>query len=132
MPRRRFSVGRLLAYARRETMELRRDPIRLAFALLGLAAAFRLILSDPGVRVVLVNIFGGIVRCDLIAEGIVSALQQVATSLPVVVRLQGTNVERGREILDHADDFLFEFRIERRCGLVEKHDPRPHAQAAGD
>ncbi len=66
------------------------------------AEAFKIILSDSNVRAILVNIFGGIVRCDLIAEGIVSALQQVETRLPVVVRLQGTNVDRGRAILENS------------------------------
>jgi succinyl-CoA synthetase beta subunit len=63
------------------------------------AAAFKLILSNRNVRTILVNIFGGIVRCDLIAEGIVTAVKEVGVSVPVVVRLEGTNVERGRELL---------------------------------
>ncbi len=63
------------------------------------AEAFKLILSDDNVRAILVNIFGGIVRCDLIAEGIVSAAAEVGLEIPVIVRLEGTNVERGREIL---------------------------------
>ncbi len=63
------------------------------------AEAFKLILSDANVKVILVNIFGGIVRCDLIAEGIVSAIREVGISIPVVVRLEGTNVERGRALL---------------------------------
>ncbi len=63
------------------------------------AEAFKLILSDRRVRAVLVNIFGGIVRCDLIAEGIVQAVRKVAMEVPVVVRLEGTNAERGLEIL---------------------------------
>lgn len=63
------------------------------------AEAFKLILSDAKVRAILVNIFGGIVRCDLIAEGIIQAVREVDVSLPVVVRLEGTNVERGRELL---------------------------------
>ncbi len=63
------------------------------------AEAFKLILSDDKVRAILVNIFGGIVRCDLIAEGIIQAVQEVQLELPVVVRLEGTNVERGRELL---------------------------------
>ena len=66
------------------------------------AEAFKLILSDPKVKAILVNIFGGIVRCDLIAEGIVAAVREVGTHLPVVVRLQGTNVEQGRSILDNS------------------------------
>ena len=61
--------------------------------------AFKLILSDSKVKAILVNIFGGIVRCDLIAEGIISALKEVNTSVPVVVRLEGTNVELGRKML---------------------------------
>jgi succinyl-CoA synthetase beta subunit len=63
------------------------------------AEAFKLILSDPKVQGVLVNIFGGIVRCDLIAEGIIQAVREVQITVPVVVRLEGTNVERGRELL---------------------------------
>jgi succinyl-CoA synthetase beta subunit len=63
------------------------------------AAAFKLILSNDSVEAILVNIFGGIVRCDLIAEGIVSAVKEVGVSVPVVVRLEGTNVDKGREIL---------------------------------
>jgi succinyl-CoA synthetase beta subunit len=61
--------------------------------------AFKLILSSDKVRAILVNIFGGIVRCDLIAEGIIAAVKEVGLTIPVVVRLQGTNVEKGRELL---------------------------------
>ena len=61
--------------------------------------AFKLILSSDKVRAILVNIFGGIVRCDLIAEGIIAAVKEVGLKIPVVVRLQGTNVEQGRELL---------------------------------
>ncbi len=61
--------------------------------------AFKLILSSSEVKSILVNIFGGIVRCDLIAEGIIQAVQEVGLTIPVVVRLEGTNVELGREIL---------------------------------
>jgi succinyl-CoA synthetase beta subunit len=63
------------------------------------AAAFKLVLSNESVEAILVNIFGGIVRCDLIAEGIVTAVKEVGVSVPVVVRLEGTNVGKGREIL---------------------------------
>jgi succinyl-CoA synthetase beta subunit len=63
------------------------------------AAAFKLILSDTAVRAVLVNIFGGIVRCDLIAEGIIAAIREVHVQVPVIVRLEGTNAEAGREAL---------------------------------
>jgi succinyl-CoA synthetase beta subunit len=61
--------------------------------------AFKLILSDPNVEAILVNIFGGIMRCDVIAEGIVSAAREVNLHVPLVVRLEGTNVELGRRIL---------------------------------
>ncbi|MGI9201368.1 MAG: ADP-forming succinate--CoA ligase subunit beta [Woeseiaceae bacterium] len=63
------------------------------------AEAFKLILSNANVKAILVNIFGGIVRCDLIGEGIIAAVKEVGVSVPVVVRLEGTNVETGREIL---------------------------------
>lgn len=63
------------------------------------AAAFKLILSNDRVAAILVNIFGGIVRCDLIAEGIISAVKEVGVSVPVVVRLEGTNVDKGRALL---------------------------------
>ena len=61
--------------------------------------AFKLILSNEKVRAILVNIFGGIVRCDMIAEGIITAVKEVGVKVPVVVRLEGTNVEKGRELL---------------------------------
>ena len=61
--------------------------------------AFRLILSDPKVKAILVNIFGGIMRCDVIAEGVVAAAKTLGLSVPLVVRLEGTNVEKGKEIL---------------------------------
>ena len=61
--------------------------------------AFKLILSNKNVAAILVNIFGGIVRCDLIAEGIISAVREVGVDVPVVVRLEGTNVDKGRELL---------------------------------
>lgn len=64
------------------------------------AHAFKLILSDEKVKCVLVNIFGGIVRCDMIAEGIVGAVKEVGVSVPVVVRLEGTNAELGKKVLD--------------------------------
>ena len=61
--------------------------------------AFKILLSDKNVRVVLVNIFGGIMRCDIIAEGIISAVKEVGVKIPIVVRLEGTNVKLGKEIL---------------------------------
>ena len=66
------------------------------------AKAFKIILDDPDVKVVLVNIFGGIVRCDLIAEGIISAIKEVDVKIPVVVRLEGNNAKKGSQILSKA------------------------------
>jgi len=63
------------------------------------AEAFKIVLSNEGVKAVLVNIFGGIVRCDLIAEGVIKAVKDVGVSVPVIVRLEGTNVDRGRALL---------------------------------
>jgi succinyl-CoA synthetase beta subunit len=63
------------------------------------AAAFTLILSNPAVKAILVNIFGGIVRCDDIAEGIIKAVREIDVSVPVVVRLEGTNVDQGKALL---------------------------------
>jgi succinyl-CoA synthetase beta subunit len=75
-------------------------------------AAFKLILSEPNVEAILVNIFGGIARCDVIADGVVNAAREVNLHVPLVVRLEGTNVEQGRKILSQsglpiitADDF---------------------------
>lgn len=69
--------------------------------------AFKIILSNDKVRAILVNIFGGIVRCDLIAEGVIAAVKDVGVSVPVVVRLEGTNVEKGRALLaDSGFDIL--------------------------
>lgn len=66
------------------------------------AEAFKIILSDDQVKAVLVNIFGGIVRCNLIAEGIINAIREVGISVPVVVRLEGTNAEQGLQMLDQS------------------------------
>ena len=62
-------------------------------------AAFKIILSDPNVEGILVNIFGGIMRCDVIAEGVVAAARDLQLTVPLVVRLEGTNVAQGREIM---------------------------------
>ena len=62
-------------------------------------AAFKIILSDPAVKGILVNIFGGIMRCDIIAEGVIAAAREMAITVPLVVRLEGTNVELGKKIL---------------------------------
>ncbi|MBP9916340.1 MAG: ADP-forming succinate--CoA ligase subunit beta [Thiobacillaceae bacterium] len=63
------------------------------------AQAFKIILSDPKVKAVLINIFGGIMRCDVIAQGVIDAVKEVGVTIPVVVRLEGTNVDLGRKML---------------------------------
>jgi succinyl-CoA synthetase beta subunit len=65
--------------------------------------AFKIITSDPNVKGILVNIFGGIMRCDVIAEGVIAAVKEVGLQVPLVVRLEGTNVEKGKEIINNAD-----------------------------
>ncbi|MCK5897775.1 MAG: succinate--CoA ligase subunit beta, partial [Methylococcales bacterium] len=67
------------------------------------AEAFKLILSDKNVKAMLVNIFGGIVKCDVIAEGILNAIKQIDVNIPVVVRLEGTNAEAGRLLLNQSN-----------------------------
>ncbi len=64
--------------------------------------AFKIIVSDPNVKGILVNIFGGIMKCDIIAEGIIAAAKDISLAVPLVVRLEGTNVEKGKEILAHS------------------------------
>ncbi len=64
--------------------------------------AFKIITSDPNVKGILVNIFGGIMRCDVIAEGVVAAVREVGLKVPLVVRLEGTNVEKGKEIIENS------------------------------
>jgi succinyl-CoA synthetase beta subunit len=64
-----------------------------------IAAAFKIITSDPNVKGILVNIFGGIMRCDVVAEGVVAAVREVGLTVPLVVRLEGTNVELGKKII---------------------------------
>ena len=61
--------------------------------------AFQIMLSDPNVKAVLINIFGGILRCDRLAQGVVDAAKEVGLNVPVVIRMEGTNVEKGRQIL---------------------------------
>ena len=61
--------------------------------------AFRILLSDPNVKAVLINIFGGILRCDTLATGVVNAARELNIKIPIVVRMEGTNVELGQQIL---------------------------------
>jgi len=81
-------------------------------------AAFKIIMSDPNVKAMLVNIFGGIMRCDIIAEGIIAAVKDVGIKSPLVVRLQGTNVEQGRKLL--AESGLNILTAERMDEAAEK------------
>jgi len=67
------------------------------------SAAFKIILGDPNVKGILVNIFGGIMQCDIIAEGILAAAKETGLSIPLVVRLEGTNVAKGRELIANSD-----------------------------
>jgi len=67
-----------------------------------IAAAFKIITKDPNVKGIFVNIFGGIMRCDIIAEGVIAAVEEVGLSVPLVVRLEGTNVELGKRLLDES------------------------------
>jgi succinyl-CoA synthetase beta subunit len=61
--------------------------------------AFRILMSDRNVKAVLINIFGGILRCDVLAEGVIDAVEQLSVNVPIVVRMEGTNVERGKQLL---------------------------------
>jgi succinyl-CoA synthetase beta subunit len=66
------------------------------------AAAFKIILSDKNVKGILINIFGGIMRCDVLAQGVVDAAKEIKMNVPLVVRLAGTNFEEGKKILDNS------------------------------
>lgn len=76
--------------------------------------AFKIILSDPKVKAIFVNIFGGIMKCDVIAEGIINASKEVQLKVPLVVRLEGTNVEKGREMLQSSG-----LKIETAASMAE-------------
>jgi succinyl-CoA synthetase beta subunit len=64
--------------------------------------AFRLMMKNPHIKAILVNIFGGIMRCDIIAEGLITAVRDIHLSVPLVVRLEGTNAELGKQLLDQS------------------------------
>ena len=66
------------------------------------SAAFKIILSDKNVKGILINIFGGIMKCDVLAQGVVDAAKETKINLPIVVRLAGTNFEQGKKILDNS------------------------------
>ena len=65
-------------------------------------AAFKIITREPKLRGILINIFGGIMKCDVIAEGVIAAVKEVGLKVPLVVRLEGTNVEKGKKLLDES------------------------------
>jgi succinyl-CoA synthetase beta subunit len=97
------------------------------------SAAFKLILSNRNVRAILVNIFGGIVRCDLIAEGIVSAVKEVGVSVPVVVRLEGTNVEKGRALLSGSGlSIIAATDLTRGGAQGRRRQPNEHPRQQGE
>jgi len=81
-------------------------------------AAFKIITRDPDVKAILVNIFGGIMRCDVIAEGVMTAVRDVGLAVPLVVRLEGTNVELGRKML--AESGLRIIPADRMSDAAEK------------
>ena len=83
-------------------------------------AAFKIILSDPNVEGILVNIFGGIMRCDIIAEGVVAAAKEVSLGVPLVVRLEGTNVELGKKIMAESGLPIISRGQPRRCGREDR------------
>ncbi len=83
--------------------------------------AFRILLSDKNVKAVMINIFGGIVRCDIIAEGVIAAAKEIGIKLPVVVRLQGTNAEKGMEMLKSSgQNFLTASSLQEAAKLAVK------------
>jgi succinyl-CoA synthetase beta subunit len=88
--------------------------------------AFRILLSDPGVRAVLINIFGGILRCDVLATGVVNAVRELNVQVPIVVRMEGTNVEKGQEILRNSG---FNFTV--ADGMKDAAEKVVRAAAAG-
>ena len=77
------------------------------------AQGFKIILSDPNVKSILINIFGGIVRCDRVAQGVIDALSQVGVDVPIIIRLEGTNAEAASELLKNAkQDFIIANSLE--------------------
>ncbi len=83
-------------------------------------AAFKIITADPAVKGILVNIFGGIMRCDIIAEGVIAAVKEVGLKVPLVVRLEGTNVKEGKAILNQSGARRDQRRRSRRCGAEDR------------
>jgi succinyl-CoA synthetase beta subunit len=86
-----------------------------------IARGFEIILEDPKVRAILINIFGGILRCDVLAKGVLAAAEKTSIKVPLIVRLEGTNVEEGRKILEESNlEFLVAKDIGEAAELVAK------------
>ena len=83
-------------------------------------AAFKIITADPNVKGILVNIFGGIMNCDVIAEGVVAAVKEVGLKVPLVVRLEGTNVDAGKKIIRESRPQRPAGRRSRRCRAEDR------------
>ena len=86
------------------------------------ARYFEIILKDEKVKAVLINIFGGILRCDILARGVLAAAEKRGIKVPLIVRLEGTNVDEGRKILENSDlEFLVARDMAEAADLVTKH-----------
>ena len=96
------------------------------------AAAFKIITADPNVKGILVNIFGGIMKCDVIAEGVVAAVKQVGLKVPLVVRLEGTNVELGKKIISEVRPQRGVGRQSRRCRTEDRESRQGRLTMAED
>ena len=88
--------------------------------------AFRILLSDAQVRAVLINIFGGILRCDVLAAGVIAAVRELGVDVPVVIRMEGTNVEEGRRMLDESG---LNFTTADTMGEAARHAVKAAGQA---
>tara|TARA_B100001964_G_scaffold185658_1_gene205996 strand:- start:508 stop:894 length:387 start_codon:yes stop_codon:yes gene_type:complete len=83
------------------------------------AHGFKIILSDPNVKSILINIFGGIVRCDRVAQGVIDALSQIEVKIPIVIRLEGTNAKAASELLQDSEyDFIVAGSLAHAAKLV--------------
>ena len=82
--------------------------------------AFRILMADPNVTAVLINIFGGILRCDVLADGVIAAVRELEVKLPVVIRMEGTNVEAGKKMLSESGPQLHDGRYDERGGRARR------------
>ena len=84
-----------------------------------MAHGFKIILSDPNVKSILINIFGGIVRCDRVAQGVIDALSQIEVKIPLIIRLEGTNAKTASELLQNSDhDFTVAGSLDHAASLA--------------